>query len=141
MKLKPLKPKQHKKAAKIFWVLFPFFGFWLVWRFFKFLLGRHRFYSIKNRRRPKKLLGLAAFTTLIFFKRKWFYLKYFAIAPDSQGQGVGSQTLNKIEAKARRQKHDYFLLLSSPWRTRAHKFYFKKGFKRWLGFIFFKKLQ
>ncbi|NCP66850.1 GNAT family N-acetyltransferase [bacterium] len=141
MKIKPLKPKQHPQAAKIFWVLFPFLGFWLIFKLFKFVQGKHRFYAIKHKKKSPKILGLAAFTSLMIFKRKWFYLKYLAISPEAQGKGFGRKTLNKIEAKARKQKHDYVLLFSSPWRTKAHKFYFKTGFKRLLGFIFIKPLK
>jgi len=141
MKIKPLKPKQHHQAAKIFWVLFPFFGFWLIFKLFSFVLKKHRFHTVHNPKKPKPVLGLVAFSSLLFFKRKWFYLKYLAIDQKSQGKGLGSKTLQRLEQKARHKNHDYFLLLSSPWRTRAQKFYLKKGFKRWLGFIFWKKLK
>jgi GNAT superfamily N-acetyltransferase len=141
MKLKPLKPKQHPQAAKIFWVLFPFLGFWSLFQFFKFVQKKHRFYAVKPKKKSPRILGLAAFTTFIFSKRKWFYLQYLAIAKDAQGQGFGSRTLRKIEAKAIKQKHDYFLLLSPPWRPKAQKFYLKKGYKRILWFIFIKSLK
>lgn len=141
MRLKPLKPKQHPQAARVFWVLFPFFGFWLLWKLFKFLLGNHRFYALKSKHKPKKILGLAAFTSLIFLKRKWFYLQYLAIDKDAQGQGLGTKTIAKIEAKARRRKHDYFFLMSPPWRQKAQQFYLKNGFTRLLWFLFWKRLK
>lgn len=141
MKIRPLKAKQQVQAAKVFWVLFPFLGFWLLWKFFKFLLRGHKFYSVKTRQKPKSLIGVIAFTSLLFLKRKWFYLQYLAIDKKQQGQGLGTQTLAQIEAKAKGGKHDYFLLLSPPWRQKAQRFYLKRGFKRLLGFVFWKYLK
>jgi len=142
MKISPLKPKQHQKAAHIFWVLFPFLGFWLLWRFFKFLLNFKQFYKVEAPNQGQsKFLGLLAFTSFLLFKRKWFYLQYLAIDEKLQGKGLGSLALAQVEAKARGNKNDYFFLMSSPWRRNAQKFYFKQGFKRLLGFIFYKRLK
>lgn len=140
MPIKPIKKREQKKAAKIFWVLFPFLGFWLLWKIFKLLLGLNRFYQVKAKGKPK-MLGLVAFSTFLFFNRKWFYLKYLAVDEKLQGQGIGKQALAEVEAKARGQKSDYFFLMSPPWRPGAQRFYLKQGFKRLLRFIFWKRLK
>ncbi len=141
MQFRRLKKHQTEKATKIFWVLFPFFGLWLLKKLFSVARKNSRFYTVKHPKKPGKILGLVAFSSVLFWHKKWFYLKYLAMAKDSQGLGLGTKTLAECERKARAKKHDYFVLLSSPWRTRAHRFYFKKGFKRWLWFIFLKRLR
>ena len=137
MKLSPLRKRQHKKVAKLLLVIFPFFGFWLLWKLFSFFFKGPGFYEIRQR---KTMLGFMAITTWFFFHKKFLYLKYFAIDPAFQSQGKGQKALKILEEKARAHKHDYLLLTSQPWRKDAHKFYEKNGFKKILGFLFWKRL-
>lgn len=138
MKLKVLKPRNHKKVAKIFWLLFPFMGFWFLWKFFKFVLNFGHFYEIKHKR---SLFGLAAFTSLFFLNKKYFFIRYLAVSPNGRGKGVGSIVLKQLEEKAKAKKHNFVFLFSAPWRNGAHNFYLKNGFKKVFGVLFWKKLK
>lgn len=141
MRIQRLKTKHHDRAAQVFWVLFPFLGFWLLWKLFQYMLGHHQFYTLKAKKQPRKILGIAAFTSLLLFGRKLFFLQYLVFDKDVQGKGHGTETIQKLETKARNKKHDFFFLMSPPWRPRAQQFYLKNGFTRLLWFLFWKRLK
>ncbi len=138
MKLSSLKQHNKKKIIRLFRVLFPLLGTTALWSLFYKEKKKTKFLQIEKK---KRFLGFVAISTLAFLGRKALYLRFFAVDPKKQGKGIGSRVLKKLEQMAKEKGHHFLFLVSRYKRKKAHKFYFKNGFKRFLGFLFWKKLK
>ena len=107
---------------------------------------RHFFHKRKestqffHAQEKKRTLGLVGVSTLAFLGVRVLYLKYLAVDKKTQGQGVGTEILEKLEDKAKQDKYDFIFLTSSIKRKQAHRFYKKNGFYKIFGALFLKKL-
>ena len=140
MKFGPLRKNREKRAVQILRRFFPIWGA---------LAGALLFLGIKNKnaahffeaRKRRKLVGIAFFSIFGVLGYKFLHLNLFAIDPSIQRSGVGSKMIRKVENYARRRQQNYLLLTTDPSRRSSQKFYKKHGFKKILGFWFWKKIK
>jgi len=134
----PLDNRNKKKALKLLKVFFPAWRRGALWKFFHREKEESEFLQIKKRR---KFFGFLIFSTLMFLGYKFLHLRFFALREKERGQGTGTEVLKKLEQKGRHMGHNILFLFSRPEREKAHKFYFRNGFRRILWFLFWKKLK
>ncbi|MDH3325013.1 MAG: GNAT family N-acetyltransferase [Candidatus Peregrinibacteria bacterium] len=139
MKFHPLRRKSQKKAAKTLKYFFPILGLIAAWKLYsKIKIDRSKVFEA---RKKKKFLGVAVFSIFAFFGQKFLRLKLLAVAPQNHKKGIGSKMIEKIEKYAKKRKRNYIFFTSHPSRKNAHNFYQHRGFKKILGFLFYKKLK
>ncbi|MBT3348985.1 GNAT family N-acetyltransferase [bacterium] len=166
MKFVPLKNKKKSQTLRLLKLIFPAVGAAVLWQFFqkerrsqiKIIDGlRERDFfwqSFLMKLQKKKdttifmeiwyeeiFHGVVAYSFLYLFRKKIFFLKFFAIEPRLQGNGVGTQVLQKIEQLAETENCHSLWLLASPFKRRVQHFYFSRGFKRVFWGIFYKKIS
>jgi len=137
MKLRIQKPKDKKKIVRILKIILPFLASSTIWKIFHGEREKNEFLVIEKK---KKFLGTILVSSVCIWGLKLLYLKAIGIEKSQQGKGTGRKALKLLEEKAQKEKTDILWLLSNPTRTKAHKFYEKNKFKKFLGFLFWKKL-
>lgn len=138
MKLRRLTSKNQTRAKFLLGIIFPFLGVWWLARYFWLKKQTTDLYEIRKQREMAGLIGVKKFSVFGF---GILFLSLLAIHPKFQGQGFGRRALKKLERTSKASGFDYLLLTSAPSRKQAQKFYFRNGFKRVLGFLFWKKLR
>ena len=138
MRFRRLTPKNIPRAKFLLGVIFPFLGIWWLAQFFWLKKQTTELYEVRKKREMAGLVGTKKFS---FFGIGILFLSLLAVHPKFQGKGFGKKVLKHLEKDSRKSGFDYLMLTSSPTRERAQKFYFRNGFKRLLGFVFWKKLK
>ena len=139
MQIFPLYKRHKKKAVALFKILFPITKAFITWKMIKYF-QKKGFMKTVGIVKSKKLFGLAALSSLIFFGNKILYIHALVIDPKKQKSGLGSLLLENIQEKAQQNGQKLLILLSNPFRTQAHKFYQKNGFKRVFWCFFWKRV-
>ena len=138
MKFKNVKNPNQKKVRRFVKILFPFFWIFLIWKLFP---QKDRKFVQIQKTSKKKTLGLLVFSTFFFLGKKILHLELLALDKQKRGQGHGTESLEKLEERARKTGHNFIFLFSGPFRKKAHNFYRKNGFKQIFKVFFWKKVK
>lgn len=88
----------------------------------------------------KEMVGICGFwMTAQFFSGRQVELDNVAVSPSIQSKGLGSKLVRFVEKLATKEGCEAAFLKAYVVNDRAHKFYFREGYKI-LGYGFFKKL-
>ncbi len=165
MELRPLPKKRKKSVIKLLKLILPAISVTILWKILKkeeeesgisFVEGLQHgelfwqsFFTRFQRTSEhtnfleisykKVFCGVLAYSKIYFLFQKIMFLKFFAIKKNFQGQGIGTEVMNKLENIAKEDKYDYIMLLSSPFK-KVQGFYYKRGYKRIFWGLFWKKL-
>lgn len=93
-------------------------------------------------RHQQKIVGFVSFSTFAIFGKKFLlFVHSLIVDKKTRHQGIGSKVFDKIKELALQKKISNMMLLSSPSREKAHKFWKKLGFTSILSFLFYKKIK
>ncbi len=165
MEFKLLPKKRRKSVIKLLKLIFPAISVAVLWKIFKkekeedgisIVEGlKHgelfwQSFFTQFQKKPENTIfleisykgrfcGVLAYSNIFFMFKKILFLKFFALKPAFQRQGIGTKVMDKLESMAKENGYKYVILLSSPFK-KVQGFYFKRGYKRFFWGLFVKKL-
>lgn len=137
------KRQQKRKAARLLKALWPALGMTAAVGILA-QMRRNKETDIlvaKKSVKSKKLLALAAFTTLTFFGKKFLYIRALSVRNEARGKGIGSRLIKNLEAIAKKNGHHAIVLFSALHREKAHRFYLRHGFQKLCYILFWKNIS
>ena len=166
MKFRSLRNRKRKTYIRLLKLIFPAVGATVLWKIFHqerhsritvtegLKNGEFFWQSFFSRLQKKdertifweisfqdEFCGILAFSTIVLFKKKFLFLKFFAIEKRFQGKGIGGAVIKNIEKMAQKKGYYLIFLLSSPFKREIQKFYRKRNFHRIFWGVFWKKVK
>ncbi len=88
----------------------------------------HEDYCVLAAKEGTEVLGTVTLICCHALADNFLVLEDFVVRPGLTGKGIGSRIMEAVDAFAQEQKCSYAILVSSGFRTDAHRFYHNHGF-------------